>query len=180
MWSLVVRKMLILERTGEKSTSSFIVEVPLMPASAASKKELTLQTLLGSSIPFSSASAVMCRACTRKDTPTPQLEFCQSLAMKMMTNKISNDGMVVCSPTRARKHSRGVESLGHELCTRPNFTGCWKTETNTWSKVKTEYAKIKCSTCNTKIRTYCKCNRQVSLCTQCYGVHISMVNNNTN
>ena len=123
------------------------------------------------------ANAVMCRARARKDTPTPQLEFRRSLAMKMMTNKICNDGMVVCSPTRARKRSRGVDSLGHELCARPNFTGCWKTETNTWSKVKSEYAKIKCSTCDTRIRTYCKCNRQVSLCTQCYGVHISMLNN---
>ena len=72
---MVVRKMLILERNGEKSTSSFIVEVPLMPAVAASKKELTLQTLVGSSNPFSSASAVMCRARARKDTPAPNSNF---------------------------------------------------------------------------------------------------------
>ena len=64
---------------------------------------------------------------------------------------------------------------GHELNTRPNFTGIWKTETNTWSKVTTQYAKVKCSYCM-KMRTYCKCNKKVSMCIECYGDHIWNVN----
>ena len=97
--------------------------------------------------------------------------------MKMMTNNIKNDGTVVSSLMSPKRRLRTGEGLGHELCTRPNFTGCWKTDNNAWSKVSTQYAKIKCSTCDTKIRTYCKCNKQLSMCTECYGAHISTVNN---
>ena len=78
---------------------------------------------------------------------------------------------------RPKKRARYSDVVEHELCTRPNFTGIWKTKTNSWSKVKTQYAKINCATCNTKIRTYCKCNKKVSMCTECYGKHISAVNN---
>jgi len=123
------------------------------------------------------SNAVHCRARARKHTPTPQLEFRRSLAMKMMTNNIKNDGTVVSSLMSPKRRLRTGEGLGHELCTRPNYTGCWKTDNNAWSKVSTQYAKIKCSTCETKIRTYCKCNKQVSMCTECYGAHISTVNN---
>jgi len=123
------------------------------------------------------ANAVMSRARARKDTPTPQLEFRRSLALKMMTNKLRNDGTTVSTPTRRKRGTRGQVDLGHELLTRPNFTGGWKTETNTWSKISTQYAKIKCAGCKSRIRTYCKCNKKVSLCTECYGDHIAEANN---
>ena len=123
------------------------------------------------------ANSVQCRARARKETATPQLEFRRALAMKMLNNKIMDDGMVGGSPMRPKKRARYSDVVEHELCTRPNFTGIWKTKTNSWSKVKTQYAKINCATCNTKIRTYCKCNKKVSMCTECYGKHISAVNN---
>jgi len=79
------------------------------------------------------------RACARKHAPTPQLEFCQSLAMQMMNNTIYDDGTVVSAPMRAKMRSTASEGLGHELCHCPNYTGYWKLETNTWSKWKTQY-----------------------------------------
>ena len=123
------------------------------------------------------SNAVMSRARARKDTPTPQLEFRRTLALKMMTNNITNEGMTVSAPMKSRKRSLGQGDPEHELLTRPNFTGKWSTDANTWTKVSTQYAKIKCSGCNTKIRTYCTCNKKVPLCTQCYGVHFAKVHN---
>lgn len=90
---------------------------------------------------------------------------------------LCNDGMVIRSPGRGEKRSRGGEEPGHELCTRPPFTGRWKTENNMWTEIKTKYAKIKCALCNTKIRTYCKCDKKVPMCTECYGIHISNCSN---
>jgi hypothetical protein len=122
------------------------------------------------------ANAVMCRARARKDTPTPQLDFRRALAIKMLNNKIRSDGRVMSSPMRSRKRSREAESKEHQLCTRPPYTGGWKTATNTWANVRTAHAKIKCVHCPKRIRTFCKCNKQAPICTECYGNHISEVN----
>ena len=94
--------------------------------------------------------------------------------MKMLNNNIMDDRRTVSSPMVAGKRARGSDAAVHELCTRPPFTGGWKTETNSWSKVNTDYAKIKCSQCKKKIRTYCKCNKKVPLCTECYAIHVAL------
>ena len=123
------------------------------------------------------ANAVMCRARATKENGTPQLEFRRALAMKMLNNKIMDDGMLNGLPMRKKRRSRASDLVEHELCTRPPNTGIWKTATNAWSKIGTRYAKTKCHGCKTKIRTYCKCNKKIPLCTECYGKHILEVNN---
>ena len=123
------------------------------------------------------ANSVMCRARARKDSLAPQLEFRRSLALKLMTNKLTNDGTTVSILTGQKRCTRGQVDLGHELLTCPNFTGSWKMETNSRSKISTQYAKIKCAGCKPRLRTYCKCNKKVSLCTECYGDHIADANN---
>ena len=123
------------------------------------------------------ANAVMSRARATKETPTPQLEFRRALAMKMLNNNITGDGVSMGSPMRARKRSRASDVGVHELCQRPQFTGGWKTATNTWSKVTTMYAKIRCANCKKKIRTYCKCNTKVPLCSECYAGHVATAGN---
>lgn len=121
------------------------------------------------------ANAVNCRARASNAHTTPQLEFRRELAMQMLENRIGVDGVVVHSPIRARKRGREDKASSHGLCTRPNFTGGWRTELNTWGKITTQYAKIKCSTCNVKIRTYCKCDKKVPMCSDCYGIHLSQL-----
>jgi len=123
------------------------------------------------------ANAVMCRVRATKENATPQLEFQRTLAMKMLNNKIMDDGMLNGLPMRKKRRSRASDLVEHELCTRPPNTGIWKTATNAWSKIGTRYAKTKCHGCKTKIRTYCKCNKKIPLCTECYGKHILEVNN---
>ena len=112
-----------------------------------------------------------------KENATPQLEFRRALAMKMLNNKIMDDGMLNGLPMRKKRRSRASDLVEHELCTRPPNTGIWKTATNAWSKIGARYAKTKCHGCKTKIRTYCKCNKKIPLCTECYGKHILEVNN---
>ena len=123
------------------------------------------------------ANAVNCQAWASNANATPQLEFCRELAMQMLENRIGVDGVVVHSPIWARKRGREDKASSHELCTRPNFTGGWRTELNTWGKITTQYAKIKCSTCNVKIRTYCKCDKKVPMCSDCYGIHLWQLHN---
>ena len=90
----------------------------------------------------------------------------------MMENNLDDEGVSINYPICHEKRSRGSGSPGNELVSRPTHTGMWNTGDNAWTKTKTEYVKIKCATCKTKIRTYCNCNKKVPMCTQCYGVHI--------
>lgn len=125
------------------------------------------------------ANAVQSRARARKETPTPQLEFRRALALRMLRNRISHDGRIAGSPMTSRKRqrlSRGSPVVDHKLEVRPNYTGKWNTEKNTWNQISTQYAKTKCAGCKNLVRTYCRCNRQQSLCSQCFGVHMVTVN----
>ena len=111
------------------------------------------------------------------ETPTEQLKFRRALAMKMLENNIRDDGVNIGSPRRHTKRSRLSKVCEHKLQTRPKFTGEWKTVDNWWSKVKTEYMKTKCAHCSKKVRTYCKCNQQMTLCSECYADHVSAHDN---
>ena len=126
------------------------------------------------------SNAVQCRARARKEPATPQLQFRRALALQMMTNKIEDSGNALSSPGSRSKRLRAVLCAEHELCTRPCYTGKWDLAKNTWTKVGTIYAKIKCSGCPTKMRTYCRCNKQLPLCTECYAMHLSECNNTSN
>ena len=90
----------------------------------------------------------------------------------MLENKLYDDGVIINSPICCKKRSRGPGIPGHELVNCPTHTGMWDTGDNGWTKTKIEYVKIKCATCKTNIRTYFNCNKKVSMCIQCYGVHI--------
>ena len=113
----------------------------------------------------------------RKAIPEPQLEFCRKLALGMLENNLDDEGVSINYHICHKKRSRGPVSPGHELVSRPTHTGMWNTGDNGWTKTKTEYVKIKFATCKTKIRTYCNCNNDVPMCTQCYGLHISNCSN---
>ena len=91
----------------------------------------------------------------------------------MLTNTIDMEGMHLEGITRRSKCDAGSLNGRHCLLMRPNFTRNWLTKTNLWSNITTKYAKVKCVGCKTRIRTYCKCNRKVPLCTECYGSHLS-------
>ena len=101
--------------------------------------------------------------------PETQLGFCRKLALGMLEYNLDDEDMSINYPIRHKKRSRGPGRPGHELA--------WNAGDNAWTKTKTEYVKIKCATCKTKIRTYCNCNKKVTMCTQCYGVHISNCSN---
>jgi len=122
------------------------------------------------------SNAVHSRARAWRAPPTPQLEFRRSLAIQLMTNTICNDGLIVRHRGMVATRTRAEDEAGHELCTRAPFTGGWNTGINTWAKVTTRYAKLKCAGCNTKIRTFCRCNKKLPMCTECYGMHISQCN----
>ena len=64
---------------------------------------------------------------------------------------------------------------GHELCRLEPYRGRWNGRE--FPKIKTEYSKLKCSWgCGTLIRTFCRCDCSLMLCTHCYGEHIVSVN----
>ena len=108
---------------------------------------------------------------------SPQLEFHKKLAPVMLENNLDDEGVSIHYTISNKKMSRGHGSLGHELASHPTHTGMWNTGDNVWTETKTEYVKIKCATCKTKIRNYCNCNKKVPMCTQCYGFHISNCSN---
>jgi len=66
------------------------------------------------------------------------------------------------------------EKEEHTLEKRPPFTGIWDSRKNTWRKVRSKYLKAKCSYCKFECRTFCSCNRKVSMCMNCWGDHKRM------
>lgn len=101
----------------------------------------------------------------------PTLEFRKKLARQMMNNKLEEDGRVMHSPMRAQKRVReGIEGE-HGLEQRDNFTGAWDVLERKFATTTTKHCKTKCAKCPTKVRTYCACNKAVTLCTDCWGVH---------
>ena len=73
--------------------------------------------------------------------------------------------MIIKSPIHIKKRSRGPGRLGYDLVSFRTHTGMWNTGDNRCTITKTEYVKIKCATCKTKIRIYCNSNKNF-LCAQ--------------
>lgn len=119
----------------------------------------------------SEVNAVNSRARARKEAAEDQLTFRRNLAKQMLQNRISDDGDVAHTPIRARRQSGGLHSREHEMMTRPNFTGGWDLEGRKFRRVKTKYCKTACASCSQLCRTYCSCNKQVSMCLKCWGEH---------
>ena len=101
----------------------------------------------------------------------PTLEFRKKLAMQMMNNKLDSDGRVVPSPMRPQKRSRLSIEMEHGFEQRPNFTGAWDRIERKFATTTTKHCKTKCANCPNKVRTYCRCNKAVTLCTDCWGAH---------
>ena len=72
----------------------------------------------------------------------------------MLENNVDDEDASINYPILLRKRSRGPGSPVYELVIHHTHTGMWNTGDNAWSKTKTEYVKINCATCKTKIRTY--------------------------
>ena len=91
----------------------------------------------------------------------------------MLEKNLVDEVVSINSTIFLKKRYRGTGSPGHELMSRPTYTGMWNTGDDGWTKTKIEYVKIKCATCKTKLRTYCNFNKKVTMCTQYYEVNIS-------
>ncbi len=64
---------------------------------------------------------VQARARAKKEAAMPTLEFWKNLAMKMMTNKLGDNGVAAASP----KRTRDSLSINHVLKKRLKKQGIW-------------------------------------------------------
>ena len=103
----------------------------------------------------------------------PTLEFRKKLARQMIKNWLNNDGITLPSPRRPSKGVVESVSREHELVQQPTFTGLWDEYRKNFWWVMMEYLKLKCVSCLEKVRTYCTCNKEVSMCTACWGMHLN-------
>ena len=122
-------------------------------------------------------NAVMSQARGRNDIAEQTLKFRRRLAQQMLENKIIDTGQSPCSPATLRKCKRLDGALLHTLETRKTFTGKWDSRNGTWTKVKSKYLKSQCKTCKFECRTYCSCQREVTMCTKCWADHKSVCSN---
>ena len=122
-------------------------------------------------------NAVMSQARGRNAIAEQTLKFRRRLAQQMLENKIIDTGQSPCSPATLRKRKRLDGALLHTLETRKTFTGSWDSRNGTWTKVKSKYLKTKCKTCPFECRTYCSCQREVTMCTKCWADHKSVCSN---
>ena len=64
---------------------------------------------------------------------------------------------------------------GHELCRIAAYRGRWNGKE--FPVIRTEYSKLRCSFgCGALIRTFCRCDKNLMLCSNCYGEHIASLN----
>eukprot|EP00051_Salpingoeca_urceolata_P019793 m.292176 g.292176 ORF g.292176 m.292176 type:complete len:383 (+) comp19483_c0_seq3:1492-2640(+) len=72
---------------------------------------------------------------------------------------------------KRRRVSRGVET--HELITAPQYAGKWLGDA--WKQVKTKYQQTKCRapTCTARVRTHCKCDHSLFLCSTHFAAHVA-------
>jgi len=90
----------------------------------------------------------------------------------MLENNLDNE-LIHRSPFRARNmRARLSVSSGedeHGLVNCPYFTGKWLG--SSWKKAKDKYHKTPCA-CGNQSRTYCMCNKGVTMCLDCFNRHI--------
>ena len=65
--------------------------------------------------------------------------------MGMLEKNLYDEVVIINSPIRRKKWSRGPASPGHDLVSRLSHTGMWNTGVYCWTKTKTKYVKIKCA-----------------------------------
>jgi hypothetical protein len=104
----------------------------------------------------------------------PTLDFRRELALQLMENHVGVD-MIPRSPTRARatraRVSMHAEDGAHELMSRPYYTSKWLG--SEWKQARQRFQKTPCATvgCNKTCRTYCSCNKAVTMCLACFNLH---------
>ena len=109
------------------------------------------------------------RARARGVPAEPQLDFRKSLAWKMIENNLNDDGEIISEPEPVRTRSAQAIIAEHSFETRPNFSSVWLGDH--WKKSKDMYQKTVCR-CGQRCRTYCACDKSVTLCKNCYGLHL--------
>ncbi len=121
-------------------------------------------------VAIAEVNAINSQARARKAPAEPTLEFRKQLAEKMIHNKLDSNGNVtveVTAPTLRKTRSKNK----HELVCRPHFRGKWDPKKKNWAKVKQKYQKVRCDNCGFKCRTFCSCDRSVTLCNNCFADH---------
>ena len=106
-------------------------------------------------------NAVQTRARAKKGMAMPTLEFCKKLAMRMMTNKLNDNGVAAASPVRTRARTLSK----HVIVKQQKGEGSWNVYT--LNKRDTLYIPHPCSECRAKTRSYCKCDPRHPLCMDC-------------
>ena len=109
------------------------------------------------------------RARARGVPAEPQLDFRKNFAWKMIENNLDNDGDVISTPEPVRTRSARAIVAEHSFETRPNFSSIWLGDR--WKEASNPYQKTVCR-CGQRCRTYCACDRRVTLCKNCYGLHL--------
>ena len=118
-------------------------------------------------------------------------EFQRKLAREMVFNddverelEEENGGMTGKCHTRRTQMPPGatfatksseVARGGHELVRLDKCWGRWNGRE--FPVIKTKYSKLRCSFgCGALTRTFCYCDFNLMLCSQCYGEHIACIN----
>ena len=98
-------------------------------------------------------------------------EYTRNLAEELINNqlwKIEKQNMEEEERERDQKRPKRVEE--HELLKFPTGRGMW--DGHKFVKCKQPYQKYLCRfKCGRKVRSYCKCDKALILCNECYAVH---------
>ena len=111
------------------------------------------------------ANLAKCRA-RRFDQPEAQLEYRRALAFEQMTNTIGIENL----PRQVPQRACNTLITTHEHVRKPQYAGAWNGRE--WSRIKKKYGQSQCRICKKRCRAYCKCNKAVTMCRDCYIVHI--------
>ena len=122
-------------------------------------------------------NALNSHARAKKTSAAPTLIFRKNLARQMINNKLNNDGITIHSPNQPKKRSAVTTLAEHDLLMRPENTGAWDENLKNYTTVMTRHMRTKCATCKNLTRTYCSCNKKVSMGKRCYLEHWKENNN---
>jgi hypothetical protein len=107
------------------------------------------------------------RARAMNENSTPQLEFRQKLAQKMIENTLDAPPKPVVAPIPVRR----VQNVNHTLVKRKPNEGSWNPDSCRFKTVGTDYVRLRCHGCQKKCRTYCSCDHVMPLWAGCYALH---------
>ncbi len=114
------------------------------------------------------ANAVQARARATKETAMPTLDFWKKLAMRMIQNKIGDNGVAAASP----KRTRASVPRDHVLIKRAKKEGKYSYSKRRFKECKTLYIPHPCYVCRKSTRDNCSCNPGHDLCRVWFGRHL--------